>query len=144
MRYKPDPMRAHRSLVLLVSALLLGGALAACGGDDKSKAEDTVKDFVKAIDDRDADKFCGDLVTRDFLEKTTGAKGDRAQDDCKRQIKSAPVKNLTIKLIEIRKTTVRGDAATVSATLETQGRRQDQVFRLKKEDGDFKLSGSGR
>jgi len=143
MRYKPHLMRAYRSATLVVSLLLLGGAFAACGGDDQSKAENTVKDFVKAIDDRDADKFCGDLVTRDFLEQTTGARGDRAQDDCERQIRSEPVKNLSIKLVEIKKTTVDGDAATVSATLETQGRRQDQVFRLRKEDGDFKLNGSG-
>ena len=137
-------MRAYRAMALLLAGLLVSGALAACGGDDKSKAEDTVKDFVKAIDDRDADKFCGELVTKRFLERTTGAKGDRAKDNCKKQIESAPVKNLTIKLVDIKETTVKDDRATVSATLETQGRRQDQVFRLSKEDGDFKLSGSGR
>ena len=38
------------------------------------------------------------------------------------------------------KTTVDGDRATVTADLEQQGRIRRQLFRLVKEDGDFRLT----
>jgi hypothetical protein len=123
-------------VLALVCALVVGG-VGACGGDDKSDAEDTVKEFFKATRERDADKFCGELISKEFLQQATGATGDRAQDACKRQVKELRV---NIKLVKIKETKIDGDDATVTATLESQGRKQDQVLRLTKEDGDFKLS----
>src|SRR6266511_430663 len=129
-----------RSLAAPLACLLAAGAVGACGGgNDKSDAEQTVKDFVKAANDRDGDKFCGQLVTQEFLEQSTGATGDKAEDACKQQLKS--LRGFGLKLIEIKKTEVNGDKATVTAVFETQGQRQQNPLRLKKDGGRFKIAG---
>ena len=123
-------------LVLAIAAALL---LAACGGDDRDDVEQTVRDFVRATDQRDADVFCDELVTQEFLEQSTGATGDRAKDACKQQLTA--VTGLRVKLVRIRKIEIDDDRAKVSVVLETQGRRQPRLLRLKREDGDWKLAG---
>ena len=113
-------------------------ALAACGGgSDKEDAEGVVRGIAEATNDSDGDKFCG-LVTEQFLEQTTGAKGDKAKDACKKQIDS--LKNTPLKVNKITKTEVKGDEATVTAELESRGQKRPQVFNLRKEDGEFKLA----
>ena len=113
-------------------------ALAACGGgSDKEDAEGVVRGIAEATNDSDGDKFCG-LVTEQFLEQTTGAKGDKAQDACKKQIDS--LKNTPLKVNKITKTEIKGDEATVTAELESRGQKRPQVFNLRKEDGEFKLA----
>jgi hypothetical protein len=125
--------------VALICVLAL---LAGCGGDDKKDAEQTVRDFVTALRERDADTFCDDLVTKDFLGQFSGATGDKAKESCKRELKA--VTGLQdVKLVKIQSTKVDGDEATVAAVIERQGLRQRQLYRLKKEDGDWKLSGAG-
>ena len=125
--------------VALICVLAL---LAGCGGDDKKNAEQTVRDFVTALRERDADTFCDDLVTKDFLGQFSGATGDKAKESCERELKN--VTGLEdVKLVKIQSTKVDGDEATVTAALQRQGLRQTQVYRLKKEDGDWKLSGAG-
>jgi hypothetical protein len=124
----------------LLATLALAAALASCGGgNDKADADRTVREFVKATNDRDADKFCGDLVTQEFLEETTGATGDEAQKQCESQL--ALLKGVELELVRIKKTTVNGDRATVRATIASQGQARNQVPRLQKEDGRFKLGG---
>jgi hypothetical protein len=124
------------ALLLLLAALALG----ACGGgDDEEKIDQTVRDFATAANDRDADTFCGEIVTQEFLEKTTGATGDDAQDECRRQMEA--IKGLRLKLVRIGKTEIDGDEATVTAVFRAQGATAPETFRLEKQDGDWKLSG---
>lgn len=124
------------------SCVLTMVALGACGGgDDNEDAEQTVRDIVSATNDSDGDKFC-DRVTEQFLEQTTGAKGDKAQDACKKQIDS--LKNPSIKVDKISKTEVDGDNATVTAVLNNSGRKRPQVFKLKREDGEYKLASANQ
>ena len=111
------------------------------GGDDKKDAEQTVRDFVEATRTRDADKFCDELVTQEFLEQSIGATGDRARESCKRELRA--LSGLRVNLIRIEKTVVDGDTAAVTAVINRQGQRITQKLRLKKEDGDWKLAGSG-
>jgi len=125
----------------LACCVLTTLALGACGGSDKKDAEQTVRDIASATNDSDGDKFCN-LVTRQFIEQTTGAKGDKAKDQCKKQIDS--LKNPDLKVSEITKTEVHGDKATVTAVLESSGRKRPQVFNLRKEDGDFKLASANQ
>ena len=112
--------------------------LAGCGGgNDKEDAEGVVRGIAEATSASDGDKFCG-LVTDQFLEQSTGAKGDKAKDACKTQIDS--LKGQKIEVTKITKTEVKGDEATVTAELSSRGRKRPQVFNLKKEDGEFKLA----
>jgi hypothetical protein len=131
-------MRRLLTLILVASA-----CLAACGGgDDKQQAGDTVKQFFAALQKRDTGKLCDRLLTKDLLERTTGATGDRAGQECRRQFKA--LKATDFKLVSVGKVTVNGDKATVRATIERQGQGQPQVFRLQKEDGDWRLANSGQ
>jgi ketosteroid isomerase-like protein len=114
--------------------------LAGCGGDDKRDAEQTVRDFVTALQKRDADTFCEELVTEDFLGQFSGATGDKARDSCKRELENLTGVQHT-KLVKVERTNVDGDDATVTAVIDREGQRFKQVYRLKKEDGDWKLAG---
>jgi ketosteroid isomerase-like protein len=125
-----------------VALTCLLALVAGCGGDDKKDAEQTVRDFVTALRERDADTFCDDLVTEEFLGQFSGATGDKARESCKRELKS--VTGLQdVRLVKVESTKVDGDEAAVTAVIERQGQRQRQVYRLKKEDGDWKLAGAG-
>ncbi len=134
-------MIATRVLGLAASGLTIL-VLGACGGrSDKEDAEQTVRDIVKAASDTDGDKFCGS-ITEKLREQLTGASGDKTDDACKKLIDSQ--KGRKSKVTKITKTEVDGDTATVTAELETSGRKQPQVFKLKKEDGDYKLASASQ
>ncbi|HEY1360029.1 MAG TPA: nuclear transport factor 2 family protein [Thermoleophilaceae bacterium] len=124
----------------MTAVLLAAVWLAACGGgNDKQDAEQTVRDFVKATNERDADKLCNDLLSKDFIEQTTGATGDKAKSTCKQQLKLLrPTKRKLTKIVKVK---VDGDKATVSTILETQDQPQPQTFSLKKVDGRWRLAG---
>jgi ketosteroid isomerase-like protein len=126
-----------RATLLLAGAVV---ALAACGSDEKGEVEQVVRDFVEATNSRDAEAFCEDLVTQEFLEQSTGATGDNATEACQEQFRQ--LKGLKVQLLRIRSTRVEGDTARVRAVLVTQGQPQDQVLRLEKEDGDWRLTGN--
>ncbi len=131
-------------MVRLAAATCLLALLAGCGGgggDDKQKADQTIRDFVKAVNTRDADAYCDDLITKEFREKSTFATGDRASESCKREMRA--ITGLHIKLVRIVNTAVDGDTATVTAVLGRSGQELRQRLKLQKEDGDWKLAGTG-
>jgi hypothetical protein len=118
--------------------LALAAALSACGGgDDSQDARQAVRDFVRATNDRDGDRLCGELLSQEYMEKATGASGDEAEDACKDQL--SLIKGLKLKLVSIGAVDVDGDDAVVRATIVTGGQRMDRRFELAKEDGSWKL-----
>ena len=130
-----------RRLALIICLLV---AVSGCGGDDKTDAEQTVRDFVEALNTHDGDRYCEDLITKEFLEKTTFTTGDedKARESCKREFKN--LTGLRVKLAKIEATKVDGDKATVTAVLTRQGQRVKQELLLEKEDGDWKLAGAAQ
>jgi hypothetical protein len=127
-----------RPLLMLSLAVMALGPTA-CGGDDKEDVEQTVRDFVSVSREPDADMFCGEILSQELLEQTTGATGDNAEEQCRRQLEGA--KGVNAELVEIRRTEIDGDDATVRAVIRAQGRPRTQTLRLVKEDGRWKLSG---
>ncbi len=116
--------------------------LAGCGGDggsEQEEAERTVRDFIEASNERDAGKLCEELLSQEFVEQTTLATGEKAQDACKRQY--AQLKAARIELIDIQRAEVDGDRARVMTVIEVQGQRANRVFRLVKAGGDWRLAG---
>jgi Domain of unknown function (DUF4878) len=116
--------------------------LAGCGGgDDKEQAEQTVRDFVTAVNERDGDAYCDELITEEFREQSTFGTGDNASESCKRELRA--IKGLRIELVRIVKTTVDGDEATVTAVLRRAGGQVTQRLRLEQDGGNWKLAGGG-
>ena len=113
--------------------------LAGCGGDDKKDAEQTVRDFVTAVNERDADAYCDDLITEEFREKSTFATGDKASESCKRELKA--IKGLHIELVRIVRTKVDGDKATTTVVFRRSGQQVRQQVLLEKDGGDWKIAG---
>ena len=126
---------------LLAAVLVAVMALSACGGgDDESQARDTVRQFFTALQKRDAAKLCDDLLSKQFLKETTLGTGDPKQE-CRRQFKD--LKAPAFKLVRVGNVKVNGDDATVATVIERDNQAQPQVFRLKKEDGDWRLAKPG-
>ena len=120
---------------LLVFLLLLG----ACGGgDDSAEVKQAVRDFVAATNARDGNELCDHLVTQDYLEKATGATGDKANDACKQQL--GLITGLKLRLLRVGEPKLDGDSATVRATIAIGSQRTPRRFELQKEDGDWKLA----
>ncbi len=109
------------------------------GGNDREDAETVVREVTEATSESDGEKFCG-LITERLLEQSTGATGDEAKDSCEKQIDAR--KTTKLKVTKITKTEINGGEATVTAEIESNGRKRPQVFNLKKEDGDFRLAGA--
>jgi ABC-type glycerol-3-phosphate transport system substrate-binding protein len=131
------PVARLRLLVLLAA---LGLAACGGGGDDEGDVEQTVRDFVEATNERDGDKLCGELLSREYKEKATGATGDRVDEACRQQLEL--ITGLKLELVSIGKTKIDGERARVRAVIENAGQRLPRVFRLVKEDGSWKLDGS--
>ena len=115
--------------------------LAGCGGggdDDPDEVRQTVRDFVQATNQRDGEALCGELVTEEYLEKSTFATGDQADEACRAQLEKNV--GLQLKLISVGRTEVDGDAATVRVVLDTDGVQAPRLFRLEREDGRWKLA----
>ena len=119
---------------------LLLFALAGCGGggDDTAEVKQVLRDFVKATNERDGDTLCGDLLTREYIEKATGATGEQADDACRDQLELTT--GFELDLISIGRTRIDGEEASVRAVLDTDGVRAPRLFRLELEDGDWKLA----
>jgi ketosteroid isomerase-like protein len=130
-----------RRAALLICLLV---AVSGCGGNDTTDAEQTVRDFVEALNTHDADRYCDELITKEFLEKTTFNTGDedKARESCKREFKN--LTGLKVNLAKIESTKVDGDNATVTAVLVRQGQRIEQKLLLEKEGGDWKLAGAAQ
>jgi hypothetical protein len=115
-------------------------ALAGCGGggEDPDDVRQTVRDFVEATNERDGERLCGELLTQEYLEKSTLAGGDRAEEACREQLDVTG--GLQLRLISVGRTEVDGDEATVRAVIDADGVRSPRLFRLEREDGSWKLA----
>jgi hypothetical protein len=131
--------RPRRCPVVATAAGVLAAVLlAGCGGNDPRDARKTVRDFVQAVNARDADEFCDELVTQTFVEDYTGVNGSDARVQCKRQLRAA--RGVHLQLLSVGRTEIHGDRATVDSEVATAGERHPQVFQLRKEGGRWRLS----
>jgi Domain of unknown function (DUF4878) len=135
----PSVEAESRGVARVLPFLLL--ALAGCGGggdDDPDEVRQTVRDFVEATNQRDGETLCGELLTQEYLEKSTLASGDRAGEACREQLEKTV--GLQLKLISIGRTEVDGDEATVRVVIDTDGVQAPRLFRLEREDDRWKLA----
>jgi len=128
-----------RVLPLLLLVALAAGCGGGDDGDDRAEVEQVIRDYVKAGNDRDGDKYCGDLVTDEYVAQLTGATGNNAREQC-RDLLKATLEGLTIKFIRTESVRVEGDRAKAVVVIEAAGRRNEQPFTLVKQDGEFRIS----
>jgi hypothetical protein len=128
----------NRRVARVLPPLLL--ALAGCGGGggDADEARQTLRDFVEATNERDGETLCGELLTQEYMEKSTGATGDGAGEACRQQLELTT--GLRIQLLSIGRTEVDGERATVRAVLSSDGVSAPRLFRFEWEDGRWKLA----
>ena len=119
----PGRFRAvRRPIRCLIAVAARPRRLRRDGGTTRSDAEQVVRDFAKAVTESDGKTFCNELVTREYLEQTTGRHGRRRRvKQCEKQIDA--LQQGSFKIDKIDKTEINGDSATVTAQVETQGRR---------------------
>jgi hypothetical protein len=129
-----------RRLALVCIAALAAAVALACGGagNDEDEVKTAVREFIKATNERDAGKWCGELVTEQFREQVTGATGDRAKDSCRQLLEAQ--RGSSVELVSTGRVKVDGEEATARVTLERQGQRMPRLFRLEKEEGDWRLA----
>jgi Domain of unknown function (DUF4878) len=133
-------VRSRSALAALALSLL---PLAACGGGGGSDdAEKVAREFTEAISQSDSEKLCNDILSKEAREKVSGATGDKAEEQCEKQLSSFRGRPIEIK--RIVSTKVDGDKATVIAEIEESRSRRRQVFELMKEDGDFRIASFGQ
>ena len=125
-----------------ICMLALAAAAGCGGGNDAEDAEATVREFVTAVNERDADTYCDDLITDEFREQSTFSEGDEARASCKSTLRA--IKGLRIELVRIARTRVDGDKATVTAVLRRSGTPIRQRFQLEKDGGDWKIAGGAQ
>ena len=123
-------MNRLRTASLACVAALALFAFAGCGG---GSPEDAVKDFYEAFADGDGEKAC-DLLAEDAkkglggeCEQAISAFGGLIDDKAKDQLKDAEVSDVE----------EDGDNATAKVKI---GDQEEEV-KLKKEDGDWKVTG---
>jgi ketosteroid isomerase-like protein len=128
---------------VLALPLLVAFALAACGGDDPEDIEAVIRGWAKASNERDAEAFCNDYVTLDFAERVSGATGDNAREQCEKLF-AVTRPGLKVTILDVSEIEIEGDTASAVVRRQTTGTGpSDQLFRLKKEDGEFRISSSG-
>lgn len=127
----------------LLPLLLATAALAACGGEDPADVEEVIRGWAKASNDRDAKAFCNDYITLDFAERVTGASGENAREQCEKLFEVTQP-GLEIKIIEVSKVEIDGNQATALVRRQTTGSGpSDQIFKLRQEEGEFRIASSG-
>jgi ketosteroid isomerase-like protein len=127
----------------LAPLLLAAVALAACGGDEPEDIEQVIRDWARAANERDVDALCNEYVTQEFAERVSGATGDNAREQCEKLF-TATRPGLRVTILDVSQVEIEGDEATAVVRRQiTGGGPSDQLFRLEKEDGDFRISSSG-
>jgi hypothetical protein len=124
-------------MLAVTLALVLAGCGSFGGKSDEQQARDAITELINARNQRDFGKVCS-LVSKEVL-----AKIKRPGTSCEKTLsKAVPTEtSLTIRIEEVR---VRGDRATVDATVsETGGAGRPQTILLVKEGGDWKFSQLG-
>jgi ketosteroid isomerase-like protein len=129
-----------RLAIPLIAAL----ALAACGGEDDSPedVEQAIRSWAKAANERDAEAFCNG-VTQGFAERVSGASGENARKECE-ELFDVTQPGLKITILDVKEIEIDGDRANALVRRRLSGAGEsEQLFRLRKEDGEFRVASSG-
>ena len=103
-----------RALAHSLRSLSVSPAAAAAAATTRSDVEQVVARLRHGRHESDGETFCNELVTREYLEKTTGATG-RQRGRAVREADRAASSRASFKIVKIDKTEIDGDKATVTA-----------------------------
>jgi ketosteroid isomerase-like protein len=124
------------TLRTLLSGALCAAALAAgCGGDDERDVRETLRNYVTAMQQRDYQALCDEVLSEKLVENLRQA----TTAPCETALKGV-LDEVERPTIEVRSVTIDGD--TASAVARTDAANQDpseDTIRLAKEDGRWKI-----
>jgi hypothetical protein len=112
---------------------------AGCGGDDAPGPDEVraaVTTFFEAGNERDAETLCG-LVTSDQAKAFGRSSGGDCESGMTTLLEEADPPRIEVIIEDVR---VRGDRATVDATLTQGGDTRASSLSLIQEDGEWKLT----
>lgn len=121
------------------AALAAIAVAAGCGGDEApgpDKAREAVTTFIEAGNERDAATLCS-LVTSDQAEAFGRSGGGDCESGMAALLEEADPPRIEVIIEDVR---VRGDRATVDATLTQGGDTRASSLSLVQEDGEWKLT----
>ena len=125
-------MPAPRTLI--AATLACAALLAACGQDDETAVRETLERYAKAVESKDYQTICDELLAQDLLENLR-----RVQAPCETAIQGG-LRDVERPTITIRSVKVDGDTATAVARSDAANQEpSDDTVRLVKEDGDWKV-----
>ena len=119
---------------LLAAVLAAAALLSACGEDDESAVRETLERYAKAVESKDYQTICDELLAQDLLENLR-----RVQAPCETAIQGG-LRDVDRPTITIRSVKVDGDTASAVARSDAANQEpSDDTIRLVKEDGAWKV-----
>jgi Domain of unknown function (DUF4878) len=130
---------SRRIATACVGAAALLGVAACGGGGDEGDAEDTVKSFAGALADKDGKKACDQLAAdaKNQFEQS----GQKCEDLL--QLAFASISEEERNELKDIEPDVSVDGDTATAKVPNIGEEGDSEIKLKKEDGDWKITDLG-
>ena len=130
---------SRRIATACVGAIALLGVAACGGGDDEGDAEDTVREFTTALADKDGKKACDQLAedAKNQFEQS----GQKCEDLL--QLAFASISEEERNQLRDIEPDVSVDGDNATAKVPNIGEEGDSEIKLKKEDGDWKISDLG-
>ena len=124
------------TLRTLLSGALCAAALAAgCGGDDERDVRETLRQYVAALQQRDYQTLCDDVLSEKLVENLRQI----TTSPCETALK-AVLDDVERPSIEIRSVKIDGDTASAVARTDAANEEpSEDTIRLAKEDGRWKV-----
>jgi hypothetical protein len=130
---------SRRIATACVGVIALLGVAACGGGDDEGDAEDTVRNFATALADKDGKKAC-DQLSEDAKNQFEEA-GQKCEDLL--QLAFASISEEERNELKDIDPDVSVDGDNATAKVPNIGEGGDSEIKLKKEDGDWKITDLG-
>jgi len=123
----------------LISLLLALGALSGCGETPEGQAEQTVKDWISAFNERDP-RLCTEVYSPVFLKRSVGSDSTGSEKRCVRSLKEfGPPSALKVTFKFFESTKVDGDKVTSVVAVEANETPQEITFTLSESDGAYRI-----
>ncbi|HEX2087992.1 MAG TPA: nuclear transport factor 2 family protein [Solirubrobacteraceae bacterium] len=123
----------------LTALLAAAAVLAGCGGDDERDVRDVLERYAQAIERKDYQAFCDDVISKELVENVRDASGKPCEVALKGVFDEVEKPTVTVESVKLD-----GDRATaVTRTDAANEEPSTDTVQLVKEDGEWKIAALG-